>query len=217
MKEMINKYKRTLIISSLVILLPMFFGIMIWEKLPVRMATNWGFANEPNGFSSKAFAVLGIPIMLVLLQWLCVYGVCRDPKRANINEKMMMLMLWIVPCTSVLTMGMCYAYALGKNVNIGLIVMLFLSVLFMVIGNYLPKCKQTNTMGIRVKWTLADAEVWSKTHRLAGVLWVIGGIAIFVMSFNLEKLYLIVFVIMLIMCVVPIGYSYILYKNKFGK
>ena len=36
--------------------------------------------------------------------------------------------------------------------------------LFMIIGNYLPKVKQNNTIGIRVVWTLQDEENWSATH-----------------------------------------------------
>ena len=36
--------------------------------------------------------------------------------------------------------------------------------MFMVIGNYLPKVKQNNTIGIRVIWTLQDEENWNAAH-----------------------------------------------------
>ena len=46
----------------------------------------------------------------------------------------------------------------------------------MIIGNYLPKVKQNNTIGIRVVWTLQDEENWSATHRFSGKLWVASGV-----------------------------------------
>ncbi|MFQ8814402.1 MAG: SdpI family protein [Gallintestinimicrobium sp.] len=46
----------------------------------------------------------------------------------------------------------------------------------MVIGNYLPKVKQNNTIGIRVVWSLMDEENWNATHRFSGKLWMASGI-----------------------------------------
>ena len=60
--------KRTLIITSLVTLVPMLVGICLWDQLPDVMATHFGFDNEPNGWTSKAFTVFGIP------SYLCYYS-----------------------------------------------------------------------------------------------------------------------------------------------
>ena len=53
---------------------------------------------------------------------------------------------------------------------------ILLGVLFIFAGNYLPKSRQNYTVGIRIPWTLDNEENWNKTHRLAGYLWVAGGI-----------------------------------------
>ena len=81
----------------------------------------------------------------------------------------------------------------------------------MIIGNYLPKCKQNYTMGIKIPWTLDNEDNWNKTHRLAGFLWVIGGVLITLNAFlGNEWVFL---AITLVMTLVPVGYSYLYYKN----
>ena len=84
--------------------------------------------------------------------------------------------------------------------------------LFVVIGNYLPKCKQSYTVGIKIPWTLNDEENWNKTHRLAGFLWVIGGVVIMATAF-LGTFWLF-FVVLIPMVIVPFVYSYSLYKKS---
>ena len=81
----------------------------------------------------------------------------------------------------------------------------------MIIGNYLPKCKQNYTVGIKTPWTLNNEEVWNKTHKISGYLWVIGGFIITISSFiGFESIML---VVLIIIAFVPIVYSYILYKK----
>ena len=87
-----------------------------------------------------------------------------------------------------------------------------MGVLFVLIGNYLPKTKQSYTLGIRLPWTLASEENWNRTHRLGGVLWVLGGLYFIVMSFfpwNLAAF----LIPILLMALVPTVYSYLLYRR----
>ena len=57
-----------------------------------------------------------------------------------------------------------------------------MGLLFVVIGNYLPKARRNYTIGIRLPWTLANEENWNRTHRIGGFLWVIGGILMIIMA-----------------------------------
>lgn len=110
---------------------------------------------------------------------------------------------------------MVYATALGHKISVEIIMPLFMGALFVVIGNYMPKCKQSYTLGIKLPWTLDDEENWNKTHRLAGFLWVIGGVVIMASAF-LGKFWLF-FVVLVPMVIIPTVYSYILYRNKKNK
>jgi uncharacterized membrane protein len=48
--------------------------------------------------------------------------------------------------------------------------------LFIILGNYMPKMRKNWLMGIRTPWTLSDERVWDRTHRFAGPLFMLGGI-----------------------------------------
>ena len=173
---MLKDNKRTLIITSFVILLPIPAGLFLWDRLPNLMATHFGFNGEANGFSSKAFAVFGLPLVCLLIQWIATLITARDPRRQNISPKMLGLVLWIVPIVSLFTSVMVYMVNLGLGINVSFMAELLISIMFIIIGNYLPKERQNYTIGIKIPWTLANEENWNKTHRLAGYLWVGGGI-----------------------------------------
>ncbi|MBQ5677285.1 MAG: SdpI family protein [Clostridia bacterium] len=209
---MIKKNLSKLIITSLVILIPILIGIVLWDKLPDQVPVHWNINGDVDGFATKAQAVFLMPLVLVAFQWICVLGTSLDPKKQNINDKMVTLVLWIIPIISLLCNSMVYATALGHKVSVEIIMPLFMGALFVVIGNYMPKCKQSYTMGIKLPWTLNDEENWNKTHRMAGFLWVIGGIVIMATAF-LGAFWLF-FVVLIPMVIVPFVYSYLLYKKN---
>ena len=212
---MIKKHMKTIIITSILTLAPMIVGIVLWDKLPMEIPTHFGLNNQPDGYSSKAFAVFGIPLMMLAMHIVCIFATKIDPKMKSINDKIFTLVLYIIPAVSLLICAMIYPYALGKEMRIGLFVILFMGLIFTVSGNYLPKCKQSYTVGIKLPWTLEDSENWNKTHTLAGKLWFAGGLVIIATSF-LESPF-IFFPVVIVMVVVPTVYSYMLFKRKKGK
>ena len=209
---MIKKNLPKLIITSLIILIPIVIGLILWDKLPDQVPVHWNMSGEVDDYATKTQAVFAMPLVLVAFQWICVLGTSLDPKKQNINDKMFTLVLWIIPIISLLCNSMVYATALGHKVSVEIIMPLFMGALFIVIGNYLPKCKQSYTMGIKLPWTLDDEENWNKTHRMAGFLWVIGGIIVMATAF-LGAFWLF-FVVLIPMVIVPTVYSYLLYKKS---
>ncbi|MBE6755146.1 MAG: DUF1648 domain-containing protein [Ruminococcaceae bacterium] len=209
---MIRRNKTKLILTSVVILIPIIIGMILWNQLPDTIATHWGVNNQPNGFSSKIFAVFGMPAVLLGIHWLCMIATTFDKKSKNMNPKVLSLVLWICPALSLLMSAIVYLTALGKEIKVGFIVILFMGLLFIIIGNYLPKCKQSYTMGIKLPWTLKDEENWNKTHRFAGPLWVIGGVVI--MATAIFESPIVFGVIVGVMVITPVVYSYLYYKNN---
>ena len=108
--------------------------------------------------------------------------------------------------------GLTLANGLGHGLRVERIMPCFMGLLFVIIGNYLPKTKQSYTMGIRIPWTLNSEENWNRTHRLAGFLWVLGGLWFIVMSFIGWSLPAFL-APLLVMVLVPVVYSYVLYKK----
>ena len=173
-----KKYKTTLILTTLISLFPMVIGLLLWNRMPDTIATHFGTNNVPNGWSSKTMAVIGIPLFLAALQIFTAVLTFSDPKRQNIGPKMIRLVLWIIPVTSLIICCSIYANAVGIAVDIGFVSNGIVGLLFILIGNYMPKCKQNYTTGIKVPWTLHSQENWNRTHRLAGWVWIIGGVLV---------------------------------------
>lgn len=178
-----RQYKKTMIFTSIVILIPLILGLILWSRLPDTMATHFGFDGEANGWSSKVTTVLGIPLFILIIHWICVFAVVNDPKNQKIGKKMLSLVLWICPLCSLICCLSMYSYALGWNINVTDYIMFLLGLIFVITGNYLPKCRQNYTVGIKLPWTLDDEENWNHTHRMAGKLWIIGGLVMIANGF----------------------------------
>lgn len=208
-----KNYKKTLILTGIVILMPIVVGLLLWNQLPERMATHFASDGTPNGWSHRGFVVFGLPLFLLAIQVLCMGVTLADPKKNNINERLMGMILWFTPIISVLSELYIYGYALGFQKNVTAYVSGLMGVLFIIIGNYLPKCRQNYTMGIKLPWTLEDEDNWNHTHRMAGYLWIICGFVVIVNVFlNWEWL---MFAVIAVMVIIPTVYSY-LYYRKFG-
>jgi uncharacterized membrane protein len=207
------KSKREIIITTIVCLLPMLAGVILYSRLPDTIATHWGANGEPNGWSSKAFAVFALPGIIAGINLLAQFALRTDPKRQNMSPALFNIAIWVPPVISVLASAFVLASALGYESRIELILPLLSALLFIVIGNYLPKTKQSYTMGIKLPWTLASEENWNRTHRLAGPVWVAGGIVMAVLALLKSCPVWLMPALLAVMVLVPTVYSYMLYKK----
>ena len=210
---MIKKNLKRLLLTSVVILLPILAGVMLWNKLPESIPVHFGPDGAPDSFGSRGMAVFVMPLFLVAMHWLCMLATSADPKHKNIDGKPLSLTLWICPLISLLTGGVMYTTALGYAINVTMVMGLFFGCLFVVIGNFLPKCRQSYTLGIKLPWTLNDEDNWNRTHRFAGRLWIVGGLVMIVTAFFGEVLAYAMVGIILVMVLTPTVYSYRLYKK----
>ena len=115
--------KRTLLVTCIIILLPMFFGLALWNRLPERMPTHFDFSGT---------------LFILAMQLFCAVMLRADPKKQNISEKMTQLILWVCPAVSLFAGLSIYLSALGFAINVSRFGMIFVGLLFIAIGNYLP-------------------------------------------------------------------------------
>ncbi|MBE6950865.1 MAG: DUF1648 domain-containing protein [Ruminococcaceae bacterium] len=209
------KNKKYWIITSLVTLLPILLGLLLWDKLPDQLPTHFGVDGAADGFSGKPFAVFGLPVMMLFFHIVIFFAIRLDKQNRGHNEKVMNLVGLIFPAMSIVSSVVIYSLALGKELNLSSLLFPMLGLLFIAIGNWLPKIKQNSTLGIKIKWTLYNEENWNKTHRFAGFVWVIGGILFCLMGFVPEKSLLFLLPLQVILlAVVPMVYSWNLAKKQ---
>lgn len=163
--------KKELLAAAIVCLLPALVGAALYPRLPETMATHWGMDGTADGWMPRAAAVFGLPALLLAIQLICVYALGRDPKCGNMSAALCTLTMWICPTVSLLCGTVTLGAGLGHEMHVDTLAPAFVGVLFLIIGNYLPKTKQNDTMGLRLPWTLASEENWNHTHRVAGFVW----------------------------------------------
>lgn len=207
-----SKSKISIILTSLICLTPFIISALFYNKLPDKVATHFDINGIPNGYSSKIVAAFGIPAFLFIINLITNFVMEKNPDYINVGKVITIIGKWTIPFISVFMQIFIIAYACGFKFNINYYVLIFLGLLIMTIGIYLPKCQQNRIVGIKTPWALKDKENWKKTHRISGHLWIISGLILCINSFI--NIGFINIVVITVMVVVPIIYSYVIYKNK---
>ena len=211
---MIKNHKWKAIVSSIVILLPMVFGLVMWHRLPATMVSHWGADGVADGTATKGFMVFGMPLILLALQWLMILLEAALEKNNAQNKKIATIVYSVVPLISLEVHIFIYSVALGKEWNLFALVPVLVGAMFMFIGNYLPKTTRNRTMGIKLHWTMGNDENWQKTHRLGGKLWFWGGLAVIASALlPVKAMIAVLFVVIAVIVLVPTVYSYALYRK----
>lgn len=214
MIDFVKKNKWKIIISSLVTLLPIVAGLILWDKLPDRVPSHWGPTGEVDAYSSKGFFVFGLPLLMLGLNLLCTVASGLDPKNKNHEGKPLILVYALIPALTILLSVATYFAAFELPIPVLNMVIAAFGLMIVFIGNYLPKCKPSYTIGIKISWTLNSEKNWVATHRMAGKLWVIAGVLMILTALLPAKLIIWFFIPMLLASViVPFVYSYNYYKK----
>lgn len=191
-------------------------ALVLYNQLPETVATHFGINNEVNGTMSRGMLI----IMLILLGLMpVIIRVARlvDPKSGNYERFSTAFEVSRVGVTILLTVvgWMIIVYNLGYDVDMKKVVMLVVGLFFTIMGNYMTQVKHNYMFGIRTPWTLANEEIWRKTHRLAGPLMMIGGVISVLSSFFSGLAAVIVFIVVIVMSsIIPVFYSYMLYARN---
>ena len=210
-----KKHKTTIILTSLITLLPILIGAILWNKLPDVMPRHWGLNGEVDGWSGKAFVVFGIPLIMFAFHWLIIGLTNLDKRNVKQNSKALSVIYFLFPVVSLMACATTYSAALDREFDLFALAPMLMGLLFIVIGNYSPKTRLNATLGIKIPWTLANEQNWNRTHRFGGKVWVIGGALMLFTGFLLTTAFAAVFVgLLLMMIILPVLYSYLDYRKQ---
>ncbi len=135
-----KKNERILILTVLICLLPIILGIILYDKLPEQIPIHFTINNEPDNYASKNFALFGLPIIMAIVQAICIFVTMKVSKLKNDEKpKIIKIMEWFIPIITVLMYIIMVEVPLGSTIYVGKSICLILGVLFIVIGNYFPK------------------------------------------------------------------------------
>lgn len=209
-----GKLNKDLLISSILCLIPIVIAIIFYKNLPENIPMHFNIHGEVDSFAPKIFIIIN-PTILFILNLIVIFVKYNDPKIKNVPKKLLKILLFIIPFMSLVMVSFTIFISLGYNLRIQVIMPILISVIFILIGNYLPKCKRNYTVGIKLPWTLHNDNVWIKTHRLGGFLFVITGVLILFTSIFLNKISFFIMISMLLIILISTTiYSFVIYKKQ---
>jgi uncharacterized membrane protein len=193
------------------------FSIWAYPQLPDKVPTHWNFRGEPDGYSSRLFGAVLMPLVILAMTGIGQVLPRIDPRSANYAK--FIKVYWLMINGILVLMGVMHAAmlgnALGAPVNIGRIAPVGVGLLFILLGNYFGQVEPNWFLGIRTPWTLSSDTVWRKTHRTGAWLFVIGGVLMVACAFLRETAIYVVFGLTIaLVAVVPIVLSYVLWRRE---
>ncbi|MCH5462654.1 DUF1648 domain-containing protein [Lactobacillus sp. LC28-10] len=129
---------KTLLVTSLVILAPIIYGVSVYNRLPARMVTHWGFNNQPNGWMVKPLLVFGLPCLMLLIHLVAVGATYYAGAKGRPAPRMERVVAWIFPVITIVAYTITIRYGLGEAVDIRLWTVIMVAAILIFIGNYLP-------------------------------------------------------------------------------
>ncbi|KWX77843.1 hypothetical protein AMQ84_11430 [Paenibacillus riograndensis] len=211
MKDFKWKWQDTVIVILGVLSLG--YALANYGKLPDQLPAHFDIRGEADRYWSKG-SVIALTGFLGLIFPLAMQFIKSvDPKKENYSKfqnayKMIRLAIAaLFDAMLVLTVS----YGLDQNIPAGKIAMVAIGLLFIVVGNFMPQIRDNYFTGIRTAWTLASPEVWRKTHRFSGVMWMIGGLLIGLGAFLPKSLSISMIIAALVIAIIlPFAYSWLI-------
>ncbi|MFA4834132.1 MAG: SdpI family protein [Patescibacteria group bacterium] len=216
---MTNPVKPTLkteILPLLVLVAAIISSFYFYSHSSEIVPTHWNFAGEVDNWGSRSIAFV-IPAVMVGIYILFLVFPFLDPKKEKYEQ--FSKVYHVFKGVMILFMAILYFATslniLGYNLPIGIIVPVGVGLLFIIMGNYMGKIKMNWFFGIKTPWTLSSEEVWNKTHRFGGKMFILSGLLIALDAFLPVSWRLGVFIAALIILLLgTMVYSYVIYLRE---
>lgn len=213
------KIKPLDIIGWVLIAATLVAAFVVYPSLPDQIPMHWNMEGVVDSSGSKN-SIYFLPALMIGINAMLWVVPVLDPKRKN-YEKFSPTMSVLRFSTTAL-LGAIFAVTVIESfqpgtVNVGSLVTMLVGIMLIVLGNYLPKVKHNYFVGIRSPWTLASEEVWIRTHRFSGPIFMAGGailsVAAIVLSSAGPALFSTMMGVVVLVTLVPLGYSYWLFRS----
>ena len=218
MKELKDEWLQLCILAA-----PFCVAALLWDKLPERMPIHWNAHGRVDGYAGKGFATFFVPCLNIAMSAL-IWGLgLVDPRSRTYEPETRAQLLRTVKLVRLAISGFLCITALavlaigaGLKLDMSRIMWVGMSFLLLVIGNVMGKLRPNYFIGVRTPWTLESSDVWTRTHRLAGKLMVVGSLIVLAGSFVLPPFPQVWFALGTIVTIafVPLIYSYVIYKKR---
>lgn len=208
----------------LVMLIPAIYLAILWKHIPQTVPMHFDLKGNVDRYGSRnelLTLVLSLTLVNAVL-YLIITNIYKiDPKKyaAQNKERLQRMAFYVTLYLSAIWIMLIYEIGHNDVSKTMKFVFIAMGLLFALLGNNMYNLQPNYFAGIRLPWTLENEDNWRKTHHLAGRLWFFGGLvfAIFVLLLNDKWIGYIGVILLSILIIIPIFYSYNLYKNQSKK
>ena len=200
--------------ALLALAVPFILLALFWNRIPEEIPLHWNIEGQPDRWGPKGFEIFILPLASLGAYLILLITPYIDPKkRTESKQKSLKAMRLILPIFLTVLFIFTLLAWVGVDIQIGKSIGLVLTLFFIAIGNYLQSLRPNYFIGIRTPWTLESEDIWRKTHRLGGKIWVTGSVLMLVTWFFVpEPTFMVVLLVgLLTMALFPVGYSLYLY------
>lgn len=205
------------VISLVFVATAFIVAAVLYPSLPEQIPTHWNASGEVDGYMKKPGGVLIMPAMALITYVIMKVIPVISPKgfrTDKFSDVIAVLQVTLVGFMSIVAV-LVLLEARGLNVRINEMIIAGTGLLFVIIGNYLGKVRKNFFIGIRTPWTLASDEVWNRTHRIGGKLFMLSGVIIWIGALlGLPLTWTVGVAVGLVL--IPVVYSYFLYRRIEG-
>lgn len=203
--------------ALIAILIPFVLIPIYWNQIPDEIPMHWNSKGEVDRWGEKGLDVFFLPLVSLGAYLLMLAVPYIDPKRkTESKQKGIRAFRSIIPFLLTDIFLVIFSQWIGMNIDIGKGIGVVVTLFFIVIGNYLQSVRPNYFIGIRTPWTLESEDIWRKTHRMGGRLWMIGGILLLILSISVPTaaFFRVFSGGVLILAFAPILYSFYLYLQE---
>ncbi|MGD9722154.1 MAG: SdpI family protein [Pirellulales bacterium] len=149
-----------------------------WSHVPDRIPIHWNLRGEVDGYGGRFAGLLLLPVVALGMYALLLIVPRFDPGYANYQTfagayRTIRIVILLVLAG---IYGITVVVALGYRIDVSRAIGLAMAAMFVVLGNLLGKIRPNWFVGVRTPWTLSSKLSWTKTHRLAGWLFIVDGL-----------------------------------------
>ena len=211
--------RTTLIIAGLLMLAGLLFSLSVYSRLPDSMASHWNFNDQVDGRMPRFWGAFLMPLLSLAVVGLLMLVPRIDPFKTNIAafqsafNAFVTIMVVFFLYLHILTVLWNLGY---QNFRMSLALLPAVGLIFVCAGLLMARSRRNYFIGIRTPWTLSSDTVWAETHRLGSRLFIGMGILVMILGLAGRGVLPALLIIVVITALVPVVYSYILYRRETG-
>ena len=168
---------------------PMLLGLHLWKQIPEIVETGLTTVGGEDDSLPRAVLVFGLPGLMCVLTLICHGQLWLHQKTERLPPAPIRITgRWSIPVISVLLCSFWHRRAAGLQAELSFFLPCLLALLLILLGAHFFDCPRDAQIAFRFPSILHWDTPWRKTHRLAGVCWMLAGLQLLVFTFVLGTL-----------------------------